>query len=195
MAVLGCDRPGLVFYDELCAFSLGLSSCTVDRVGLAVRDERRAFGSILLDGPLPTGPRFDRDGRSTSALSLGHVVPPSRSGVEIFPATVKFHTSWARKRGETMAIVVLSETPNMTKEQFDKVAAELGLDTSLPEGCRVHIAGDGPDGSTWRDISVWDSPAQAKQYMDTSFRPAIERAGATAIWGPPITWEPHKLML
>ena len=32
-----------------------------------------------------------------------------------------------------MAIVVLSETPNMTKEQFDKVSAELGLEDSLIE--------------------------------------------------------------
>ncbi len=94
-----------------------------------------------------------------------------------------------------MGIVVLSETPNMTKEQFDKVAAELGLNDSLPEGCRVHIAGMGPDGSTWRDLSVWDSPAQAKHFMDTSFRPAMERAGATPIWGPPITWELHELLL
>jgi hypothetical protein len=55
---------------------------------------------------------------------------------------------------ETMAIVVLSETPNMTSEQYDNVAAELGLSRSLPESCLAHIAGVGPDGSTWRDISV-----------------------------------------
>ena len=94
-----------------------------------------------------------------------------------------------------MAIVVLSETPNMTKEQFDKVALELGMKDSLPVGCRLHIAGVGPDGSTWRDISVWDSAAQAKEFMDTRFRPAIKRAGATPIWGPPITWTPHELYL
>lgn len=54
-----------------------------------------------------------------------------------------------------MAIAVLSETPNMTAAQYDDVAAELGLSDSLPEGCLAHIAGLAPDGSTWREISVW----------------------------------------
>ena len=93
-----------------------------------------------------------------------------------------------------MAIVVLSETPNMTAEQYDAVAAELGLSDSLPEGCQAHIAGLGPDGSTWRDVSVWDSPQQARQFMDTILRPAMERSGATPIWGPPSNWEVHKLI-
>jgi hypothetical protein len=122
-------------------------------------------------------------------------MPPSQSGANNISREREPSYKLGANEEETMAIVVLSETPNMTKEQFDKVASELGLNESLPDGCRVHIAGVGPDGSTWRDISVWDSPAQAKHFMDTSFRPAIERAGATAIWGPPITWEPHMLLL
>jgi hypothetical protein len=93
-----------------------------------------------------------------------------------------------------MATVVLSDTPNMTKEQYDKVAAELGLTDSLPEGCLVHVGGIGPDGSTWRDIHGWESAAQAKEFMDTQLRPAMERAGATPIWGPPQNWEAHKLI-
>lgn len=92
-------------------------------------------------------------------------------------------------------IVVLSDTPNMTSEQYDKVAAELGLRNSLPAGCHTHVAGVGPDGSTWRDIMVWDTPGQAKEFMDTLFRPAIERAGATAIWGPPVVWQLHDLII
>ena len=94
-----------------------------------------------------------------------------------------------------MAIAVLAETPKMTAAQFDRVAAETGLSDSLPEGCLVHIAGIGPDGSTWRDISVWETPRQAKQFMDETLRPAIERAGATAIWGPPANWTVHKLIV
>lgn len=94
-----------------------------------------------------------------------------------------------------MAIVVLSETPNMTKEHYDEVAAELGLSESLPDGCLVYIAGVGPDGSTWRDISVWESGEQAKRFMDTTLRPAMERAGASPIWGPPVNWELHELIV
>jgi hypothetical protein len=94
-----------------------------------------------------------------------------------------------------MTIVVLSETPNMTRDQYDSVAAELGLTDSLPEGCLLHVAGVGPDGSTWRDINVWDNAAQAKQFMDTRLRPAMERAGATPVWGPPANWEVHKLIV
>jgi hypothetical protein len=93
-----------------------------------------------------------------------------------------------------MAIVVLSETPNMTKEQYDRVAVELGLSDSLPEGCLAHIAGVGPDGSTWRDIHVWERAEQAKQFMDTTLRPTMERHGATVVWGPPTTWDAHALI-
>ncbi len=94
-----------------------------------------------------------------------------------------------------MAIAVLAETPNMTAAQFDTAAAEAGLSGPLPKGCLVHIAGIGPDGSTWRDLSVWETPAQAKQFMDEKLRPAIDRAGATAVWGPPVTWTVHKLIV
>jgi hypothetical protein len=94
-----------------------------------------------------------------------------------------------------MPIAVLAETPNMTAAQYDSVAAELGLSDLLPEGCLVHIAGIRPDGSTWRDISVWETAGQAKQFMDTTLRPAIDRAGATAIWGPPENWTVHKLIV
>ena len=94
-----------------------------------------------------------------------------------------------------MAVVVLSETPNMTSEQYDAVAAELGLGDSLPEGCLAHIAGMGPDGSTWRDIHVWESRSQAKEFMDRTLRPAMERAGAVPIWGPPTNWDVHKLIV
>ena len=93
-----------------------------------------------------------------------------------------------------MGLVVLSETPNMTGEQYDRVAAELGLSGALPPGCLAYIAGLGPDGSTWRGISVWESGPQAKEFMDTMLRPAMERAGAVPIWGPPTTWELHELI-
>jgi hypothetical protein len=93
-----------------------------------------------------------------------------------------------------VAIVVLTDTPNMTSEHYDRVAAELGLNDSLPEGCLAYIAGVGPDGSAWRDVAVWESSAQAKEYMDTTLRPAMARAGATPIWGPPANWELHKLV-
>ena len=95
-----------------------------------------------------------------------------------------------------MAIVVFSDTPNMTSDQYDTVAAELGLSESLPEGCIAYVAGMGPDGATWRDVSVWESPAQAKQFMDDTLRPAMERAGASPIWGPPTgVWEVHELIM
>jgi hypothetical protein len=90
-----------------------------------------------------------------------------------------------------MAMVVQSDTPNMTAEQYDTVATELGLNDTLPDGCLAFIAGMGPDGSTWRDLMVWERAVDAKEYMDTKLRPAMERAGATPIWGPPVTWPMH----
>ena len=93
-----------------------------------------------------------------------------------------------------MPIMVLSDTPNMARDQYDVVAAELGLTDALPAGCSAFISGMGPDGSTWRDVMVWESGAQAKEFMDTLLRPAMERAGASPIWGPPANWEVHHLL-
>jgi predicted enzyme related to lactoylglutathione lyase len=92
-----------------------------------------------------------------------------------------------------MAIVVISDTPNMTAAQHDQVAQELGLHDALPPGCQSFLAGMGPDGSTWRHLMVWERAAEAKAYMDTLLRPAIDRSGATAIWGPPVTWDAHDV--
>jgi hypothetical protein len=94
-----------------------------------------------------------------------------------------------------MAIAVLSDTPNMTSEQYEAVAAEIGLRDSLPDGCSAYLAGAGPDGTSWREISVWESPSQAKQFMDGALRPAMERAGASPIWGPPVKWDAHELIV
>jgi hypothetical protein len=94
-----------------------------------------------------------------------------------------------------MAIVVLSDTPNMTSEQYDKVAAEAGIRSALPDGCQTYIAGLGPDGSSWREISVWKTPSQARDFMDNALRPAMERAGASPVWGRPVKWEAHELLV
>jgi hypothetical protein len=93
-----------------------------------------------------------------------------------------------------MPIVVMSDTPGMSSEQYDKVAAELGLGDSLPNGCRACIAGVGPGGASWREVSVWESPQQARDFMDNELRPAMERAGATPVWGPPVKWDLHELI-
>jgi hypothetical protein len=63
-----------------------------------------------------------------------------------------------------MAIVVLSDTPDMTSDQYDAVAAELGLRDSLPDGCRAYLAGLGPDGSGWREVSVFPAHAFSACY-------------------------------
>ena len=93
-----------------------------------------------------------------------------------------------------MPIVVLSDTPNMTHEQYVSVVRELGLRESLPAGCLAFAGGIGPDGSTWRDVMVWESAPPAKQFMDMVLRPAMERVGAVPIWGPPVTWEVDALL-
>jgi hypothetical protein len=100
-----------------------------------------------------------------------------------------------RDEEEIMPIVVLSDTPGMTRDQYDVVVAELGLRDALPQGCLLFIGGVGPDGSIWRDVMVWESAPLAKDFMDTTLRPAMERAGAVPIWGPPVNWDVHELFM
>ena len=93
-----------------------------------------------------------------------------------------------------MAVVLMSDTPGMTAQQYETVIADLGLAEKLPPGCQAHIAGPGPDGA-WRVVTVWDELDTARDFMTTTLRPAWARAGVTPPSGPPINWPLHKIFV
>lgn len=92
-----------------------------------------------------------------------------------------------------MATVIMVDTPNMTAEQYDAVLETLG--GSLPEACRVHIAGPSPQGGAWRVVTVWDDPIQAREFMTNKVRPAQEQAGVTPVESAPTMWEAHNVLV
>jgi hypothetical protein len=89
-----------------------------------------------------------------------------------------------------MAIVIIATTPDMTEEHYAEVGATMGMDGSLPEGCKAHIAGPAPEG--WRVISVWDDPAVAHAFAQGTLMPALASAGLTP--APPVIYPLHTFV-
>lgn len=82
-----------------------------------------------------------------------------------------------------MAWAFVQDGTQITLEQYDRVAAEIGDDP--PEGMIVHVAG--PHEGGLRIIDVWESEEAYNSFRDSRLRPAIEKViGPEAMaQGPP----------
>jgi hypothetical protein len=89
-----------------------------------------------------------------------------------------------------MAVAILVDTPNMASEQYDALMAEMG---TLPEACKFHVAGVGPDGS-WRVVTVWEDAEKAQAFMASTLRPSMEKVGITPSGSPPQIWTAHRVI-
>jgi hypothetical protein len=63
-----------------------------------------------------------------------------------------------------MAICLVTNNPNETAEQYETVMSHLRDSGPVPpEGARLLIAGQGPEG--WRTVSVWDDPPTPQRFF------------------------------
>ena len=76
-----------------------------------------------------------------------------------------------------MAIAMIVDNPEGSQEIYERVREQLGLDK--PAGGIFHAAGPSPNGG-WRVIEVWESEADAKQFVAERLLPAFEAVGAPA---------------
>jgi hypothetical protein len=89
-----------------------------------------------------------------------------------------------------MAIAMMVDNPEGSRETYDRVRERLGLEE--PAGGVLHLAGPSPDGG-WRVIEVWESEEDAKRFVTERLLPAFEAAGAPPP-PPPQLWPVHNYM-
>lgn len=75
-----------------------------------------------------------------------------------------------------MAVVVVGNIPNGTKEMYEAVNDKVMPGRELPEGCQAHIAG--PVDGGWRVITVWDAAEDFHRFRDERLMPAFQELGA-----------------
>ncbi len=75
-----------------------------------------------------------------------------------------------------MAIAMLVDNPDGSKEIYDRVREVLGVDEA-PAGGILHLSGPSPNGG-WRVIEVWETPEDAQRFARERLLPAFEAVGA-----------------
>jgi hypothetical protein len=90
-------------------------------------------------------------------------------------------------------IAMMVDNPAASRETYDKVRDQLGLDG--PAGGILHVAGPSPDGG-WRVIELWESKEDAHRFFNERLGPALKAAGALPPDGPPQPqfWPVHNYM-
>ena len=92
-----------------------------------------------------------------------------------------------------MAYIRITQPPNVDADVYEKVNAELGIDSAPPPGLLLHCAGDA-DG-TWQIVDVWDSGDQARQFYEGRLTQAIEAViGMTPPDAPSTAYELHSVV-
>lgn len=92
-----------------------------------------------------------------------------------------------------MAVVIVNDLRGGDQSMYDEVNPKVMPGGSLPDGCRVHIAGPTDDG--WRVITVWDSEERFNQFRDETLVPALQESGYGDRVAPSITAQPvHNLI-
>jgi hypothetical protein len=89
-----------------------------------------------------------------------------------------------------MAIAMIVDNPDGSQEIYERVREHIGLDR--PAGGIFHAAGPSPNGG-WRVIEVWETEADAKQFVADRLLPAFEAVGAPAPPRPEL-WHVHRYL-
>ena len=90
-----------------------------------------------------------------------------------------------------MPIAMLVDNPEGSRELYDKLRKQLGLET--PAGGILHVAGPSPIGG-WRVIEVWESEEDARRFLSERFGPALEAVGFVGRRPQPQFWPVHNCL-
>jgi hypothetical protein len=74
-----------------------------------------------------------------------------------------------------MAIVMSMHWPEVSKAQYEQVRKDVGWETSVPKGARMHVAWFATDG--FHVMDVWDSQNDFETFLGTRLQPSVQRAG------------------
>lgn len=82
-----------------------------------------------------------------------------------------------------MPVIRIVRPPMLTKEIYDAVNAEAGVDSEPPEGLLIHTAGE-VDG-VFQVVDVWESPQAAERFDSERLGPAIAKVVGVEASAPP----------
>ncbi len=92
-----------------------------------------------------------------------------------------------------MAICLITNNPNETAEQYEQVMSHPRDSGPVPpEGARLLIAGQGPEG--WRAIRVWDDAQALQRFFGGRLAAAYHAAGVSPDATIQQTFEIHSLI-
>jgi hypothetical protein len=92
-----------------------------------------------------------------------------------------------------MAICLITSNPNETAEQYEQVISHLRDSGPVPpDGARLLIAGQGPDG--WRAVIVWDDPHALQRFFADRLTAAYHAANVSPGATTQQTFEIHSLI-
>ena len=77
-----------------------------------------------------------------------------------------------------MAVGLVMQFDGVTREQYDAVMQELGLDkpdATWPEGIVGHVAG--PAGDGWCVVDIWESQEHFDRFAQERLGPATQKVG------------------
>jgi hypothetical protein len=83
-----------------------------------------------------------------------------------------------------MAIGLRIKFEGGTKDQYDAVNAQMGVEGNPPEGLIFHAAGPVDNGS-WGALDFWESREHFDRFLEGRLGPAIQELGDRAPQGPP----------
>ena len=74
-----------------------------------------------------------------------------------------------------MAVAVFMHFPGLSRESYDRLMSDLGLDASPPAGEILHVAAQGPNGINVCDL--WQTKEAAESFVEQRLRPALLARG------------------
>ena len=74
-----------------------------------------------------------------------------------------------------MAIVVVMQWPEVTRDQYEAVRKDIDWVANPPEGGLMHVAGFGETG--FRVVDLWSSPEHFQKFVDAKLTPSVAKIG------------------
>ena len=77
-----------------------------------------------------------------------------------------------------MATVMSMHWPEVTKQQYEQVRADVKWETNHPAGAKFHVAWWASDG--FHVLDLWDSREQFERFVQDRLTAGVQRAGITS---------------
>jgi len=89
-----------------------------------------------------------------------------------------------------MAIMLVFNAPDMTKEQYDALRPVVQWENNYPDGVLLHSCAFDEQGGL-HVVDLWESPEQVHNFFETRLKPGFEQLGIDP--GQPAMYQVHNI--